>query len=194
MAKGISEAGQLIKELIGKGFSKSRIGKAVGRDSSLISQIEKGKKPGSNLVGALGQLREKGKVETAAPRRTTKAGTVAKVRKGTLKTKTGKPIASPKMKAGDKTNIKTLKQFKGQRVVAKLHFKRWRAYGNKRASAQTVTVFGGGVNPETLIENAAQSGQSIEDYLQNLALDLYKPNKAEGFDGLYFVAVGESEV
>lgn len=71
---------QLIERLLSKGLTKADIARAVKRDSSLISQIEKGKKPGANLQGALQNLLE-GKAAGNVERRTTKAGKVASVRK-----------------------------------------------------------------------------------------------------------------
>lgn len=76
-----SEAKSLIDFLHGvQGLSYSAIGRALNRDSSLISQIAKGKKPGKNLVGGLEKL-SKGEKRPAEPeRRKTAKGEVAKVR------------------------------------------------------------------------------------------------------------------
>jgi len=88
-----STSQDFVKSLLNKGMSRSQIGKALGRDSSLISQIEKGKKPGANLLSGLKELdslkakerREvvKGSrpVESKPSRRQAKAGGEAKVRK-----------------------------------------------------------------------------------------------------------------
>jgi len=76
----VATSTELINALIAQGYSRAAIGRAVGRDSSLIGQIAKGAKPGTNLNAALDQLLSTGEVQTPPFRRTTKAGTVAKVR------------------------------------------------------------------------------------------------------------------
>ena len=72
-------AGELIDDLIGKGLTQTEIADALGRDQSLISQVRRGKKPGSNLVETLQELSEKGTATRQPARRQTKAGT-ARVR------------------------------------------------------------------------------------------------------------------
>lgn len=47
---------QAIDELHGRGWTDSAIGRAIGRDSSLVHQVGTGKKPGTNLQDALGAL------------------------------------------------------------------------------------------------------------------------------------------
>lgn len=75
----MSRAQELILDLKAKGYSYARIGRELDRDSSLISQIARGKKPGSNLVSSLESV---GKSEVKKPeRRVTKSGEVAKVRR-----------------------------------------------------------------------------------------------------------------
>ena len=56
-----------------------QIGRAVGRDSSLISQISRGKKPGKNLAAALDNLASGRKVRTPS-RRKKASGAAAAVR------------------------------------------------------------------------------------------------------------------
>lgn len=71
---------ELIQQLQAKGFSSAAIGRAVGRDSSLIGQIAKGAKPGRNLTQSLGELLVTGEIRTAPHRRTASNGTLAKIR------------------------------------------------------------------------------------------------------------------
>ena len=71
----------LIEGLLAQGYTYSSIGKAIDRDSSLVSQVAKGKKPGRNLEASLEALLKSGLVETLPPRRTTRSGTQARVRK-----------------------------------------------------------------------------------------------------------------
>lgn len=73
-----------VNALLADGMSKAEIARAVGRDSSVISQITSGKKPYANLQPTLRALREQraGRPVTIpqAPRRTTRSGAPAKVR------------------------------------------------------------------------------------------------------------------
>ena len=68
-----------IAKLKKKGWTEARIAKAVGRDSSLISQISRGNKPGNNLRESLSKLAS-GKPVPVPSRRTTKSGSKARVR------------------------------------------------------------------------------------------------------------------
>lgn len=77
----MATAKELIDRLVKSGITKAEIARRVGRDSSLISQIEKGKKPGSNLVEPLQAIVEKRSVPKPVAR-LTKAGRPAKVRRG----------------------------------------------------------------------------------------------------------------
>lgn len=86
----VSESGAIIQELVGQGLNYASIGRALGRDRSLIRQVGVGSKPGANLAASLAELRERvsrvGKEAAAAPvtepaRRTTRAGTAARTRK-----------------------------------------------------------------------------------------------------------------
>ena len=69
-----------IAALKAQGWSDARIGRAVGRDSSLIHQISAGKKPGNNLRDVLADMAKGKPPKAPAPRRMTKAGAAAHVR------------------------------------------------------------------------------------------------------------------
>lgn len=71
---------QYILDLLAQGNSYASIGRQLGRDGSLIRQISLGKKPGTNLNDALGELSTTGQVRHVPYRRTTSAGGLAKVR------------------------------------------------------------------------------------------------------------------
>jgi ribosomal protein S30 len=90
------EAQRIVNKLHSEGRSYSEIGRLLGRDSSLISQIARKGNKGASLVPALSQIEKSGKLSPAnlPERRTTKAGTVAKVRGGTPKL-TPKPAPKP---------------------------------------------------------------------------------------------------
>lgn len=81
-------AKDIIGRLVSGGAKKSDIAKAFGIDSSTITQIEKGKKPGANLAAPLMELERRvaagesiKEVQIDRPKRVTKSGEVAKVRK-----------------------------------------------------------------------------------------------------------------
>jgi hypothetical protein len=65
-------------------MSKAEVARAVGRDSSVMSQIERGAKPYANLAPTLEALRDRRAGRDVAvpeaPRRTTKGGDRARVR------------------------------------------------------------------------------------------------------------------
>lgn len=86
MAREPSEAPELVGQLREAGWRDVDLGRALGRDSSLIFQVGAGRKPGRNLVPSLRALL--GTTPSAAPavpepaRRTTAAGRLAKTRAG----------------------------------------------------------------------------------------------------------------
>lgn len=100
-----SEQARLISSLMGKGYSMKDIAALTGRTPRYIgfardseTKIGRGGKEthgkGQNLIPALRQLDEKGKLSPAEMpgRRTTKSGAVAKVRKGTTVTTTRRGV------------------------------------------------------------------------------------------------------
>lgn len=97
----MSESAEIIARLVESGASLRSIGDAIGRDSSLLSQVARGRKPGNNLRESLARLEAQvatltkggAKPSTAArsvtvaepTRRPAKAGGLAKVRRATTK-------------------------------------------------------------------------------------------------------------
>jgi hypothetical protein len=73
-----------VNALLADGMTKADIARAVGRDSSVVSQITSGKKPYANLEPTLRAVREQRTGREVpvpqAPRRTTKGGQAAMVR------------------------------------------------------------------------------------------------------------------
>lgn len=116
-AEDNARARELVNDLRMQGLSYKEIGRRVGRDSSLISQIAHGKPKGASLVDALQKV-ERGEKSVDVARRTTKAGTQAKVRKG-VGTIPGTDNISVKTKKGNKTIIKGLGQVSGKDKFAK---------------------------------------------------------------------------
>lgn len=75
---------EVLAALLADGMSKAEVARAVGRDSSVMSQIERGAKPYANLEPTLRALQAQRQGQAVAvpeaPRRTGKGGQVAKVR------------------------------------------------------------------------------------------------------------------
>ena len=113
----MASARELIDRLHNNGLSYSEIGRRIGRDSSLVSQIARGKKPGTNLVGGLESIAG-GASKATPPRRITASGAPAKVRKG-VTTIPGTENISVKTKRGNKTILKGLDQVSGKEKFAK---------------------------------------------------------------------------
>lgn len=76
----MSAAGDAIRALQAAGVSIPEQARAIGRDPSYLRQIAAGKKPGDALGGPLQSLLQTGRVPGPLARRTTRAGTLAKVR------------------------------------------------------------------------------------------------------------------
>lgn len=97
----MANAKDTINKLKAGGMSYSEIGRKLGRDSSLISQIARGKKKGGNLESSLEDLAEKRATVREPARRVAKSGEPAKVRrsskapKGLLKDKKGRIKRAP---------------------------------------------------------------------------------------------------
>ena len=192
-AKGASEAGKLIKSLRKKGYSDAAIGRALDRDSSLIGQVRRGVKPGSNLVDALKAFSKGEKI--TPPRRQTKAGKPAKVRRPSVRGSKGEVLFTAETKAGDKQRIRELKAFKKQKrkVTVKLTFTKWQPYRDAKRHKQTVSLYNHGRDAQAIIDAANEQGMSIDDYLIDQAKKVHQPWQAEGFKGLSFIQAGEED-
>jgi hypothetical protein len=115
-AAGNARAQEIINDLRMGGMSYAEIGRKIGRDSSLVSQIAHGKPKGASFVDALTKVRACEK-SVNVPRKTTKAGTEAKVRKG-VGSRPGENIIV-KTKSGNKTILNGLGQVNGKGKFAK---------------------------------------------------------------------------
>jgi hypothetical protein len=177
-----------------KGYSKASIGRAVGRDSSLIGQVFSGKKPGGNLTGALSSLLKTGKAPEP-PRRTTSAGKPARVRAASVFEGKGRKkalVMTAPTKASDETRKKTLNQFKRskRKVMASLTFNKWKPYKDSKPHKQEVTIYSHGRDPQAIIDSAEAAGQTVDEYLIDQVKAVYKPDTAENFAGVRFVEAG----
>jgi len=109
---GNAAAQALVNQLRGQGLSYAEIGRRVGRDSSLISQIARKGNKGASLVGALTQIQGGAKSVNVA-RRQTKTGQVANTRRG-VKSIPGTSNIRVQTKRGNKTLLNGLDSVKGQ--------------------------------------------------------------------------------
>lgn len=151
MNPNIAEAQRLVLQLKASGLSYNEIARRTGRDVSYISQTAKGKK-GGNLVSSLKDI-QAGAKKAEAPRRQTKSGEQAKVRRGIEKVP-GSDNISLKTKTGDKTIIKALTQMsgKGKRVKWKVKVKKAKT---QSGNDQKDTGFNGG--------SAQGSGKQVKE-------------------------------
>lgn len=103
---------QLVDALMAEGMSKKQIADAVGRNSSVISQITSGKKPYANLRDSLAatlQNRRGGSVPVPqAPRRRAASGQLAQVRKPTAGGRTVHVRSAGAIKGGAKSIARRL--------------------------------------------------------------------------------------
>jgi hypothetical protein len=119
-----SEQARLVHSLLNKGYSVKDLATLTGRSSRYITQardsvekVGKGGKilsgKGQNLIPALKQLNDKGKLSPAQipQRRVTKSGQIAKVRKGvtTVITAKGKQRTITNVKKGSTTLKQSIK-------------------------------------------------------------------------------------
>src|SRR5215210_4966910 len=79
----------LINQLKAGGMSYAEIGRKLGRDSSLISQIARGKKKGSNLEASLEDIKEKRSVKEPERRVNKQTGKPQALRKSKQSTPKG---------------------------------------------------------------------------------------------------------
>jgi|GEM_PF-3777090 len=103
----MSTSRELVEQLLQDGMSKAEIARAVGRDSSVISQITAGRKPYANLVPTLEALaaQRQGQEVTVprAPRRVAKSGQLAQVRRRTAGGRTVRVHSKSAIKGGAKS-------------------------------------------------------------------------------------------
>lgn len=167
MNANIAQAQALIASLKAQGMSYAEIGRRTGRDVSYISQAAKGKK-GGNLVGPLQKIAA-GAAKAEAPRRTGKAGTEAKVRRGVNKDAAGN--ISVKTKTGDKTLVKGLQQA-GNRPV------KWKIKVKKLKTTSDQTVKDTGVNGGSAFRHPWTADKLLDRIQNPQAGDNWQPGQA----------------
>jgi len=165
----MATAQSLIRELIASGLNKSQIARRLGRDSSLIGQIEKGKKPGRNLVEPLEAIK-RGAAKAQPERRKTKSGEAAKVRESkAAKPKTLKRDSQERIKIAEPTKkeyvaVRRLKEIAeaGGKVSIQLVFADGR---------QSVLYQKGGEYASRLVYRFENSDQSFFEFLTEERLE-----------------------
>lgn len=176
----MATAQSLIRDLVASGLNKSQIARRLGRDSSLIGQIEKGKKPGRNLVEPLEAIK-RGAAKAQPERRKTKSGEAAKVRQSkTLKVKTLKRDSQGRIKLAEPTDkeyvsVRRLREIAGAggKVSIRLTF----PDGTTKVLYQR-----GGEYAATLLYQYENSGQSFFEFLGE---------KAEEFAERQYSGIGD---
>lgn len=185
----------LINSLKSQGFSYAEIGRRLDRDSSLISQIARGKKKGVNLESGLEKLAKGAKEVEKPQRRITKSGEVAKVRKpkqipkgALLKDKSGR-IKRASAAKRPKTTLDRLKKIAASGGKVKLTVKFGdveysRSYGSRARSDNTVDLFShGGMRASDVLKRIDEFDGDLESYLEEVAAE---------FGGVDFVSGVES--
>lgn len=167
-----------IERMLAQGWTKSEIAQAVGRDSSLIGQIQRGKKPGANLeptlreLGSLGkrarEKAQKGEYELRIkpPRRETREGKPAKVR-GQKGEKPVIPKIIRPLTPAERAE-RQLEQLSGaDRVVI---------YATNNDGTKTITLGGkGGIKPETIFGHSGGIGGFVADQAYAQEYEDYDP-------------------
>lgn len=193
---------ELINSLKLQGFSYAEIGRRLDRDSSLISQIARGKKKGANLESGLEHLAGGAREVEKPPRRVTKSGEVAKVRKpkqvpkgNLLKDKTGR-IKRASAAKRPKTTIDRLKRIAadGGKVKLTVWFENVeyaKGYGQRRPDQTgTVELFSrGGMKASDVLSRIEDFDGDLESYLEEVAVEFGGAGYASGVEGVSISAI-----
>lgn len=189
LAKGvISAAGTIISRLKAQGTSFNEVARQLGRDSSLISQIARGKKVGANLLAALEQIERK-EAPTAPERRRAASGEFAKVRQPLkpaevkpVKTTGGLPrVTRPYVKpTALMEQLRKIARADGNVVVYvkvtgyfEVEVESDNRYGVaiKRVEGGVKLWSKGGRNASHLVDEIEASGMNAYDYLLDVAVE-----------------------
>lgn len=192
---------ELINSLKSQGFSYAEIGRRLDRDSSLISQIARGKKKGVNLESGLEKLARGAKEVEKPQRRVTKSGEVAKVRKpkqvpkgALLKDKSGR-IKRASAAKRPKTTIDRLKKIAASGGKVKLAVKFGeveysRSYGSRARSDNAVDLFShGGMRASDVLARIEEFDGDLESYLEEVAAEFGGVDFASGVESVSINAI-----
>lgn len=170
MAKPVSEAKALIDSLLAQGYKKSQIARKLGIDSSTISQIAGGKKPGRNLVEPLKAIERKEAVIPSREVRKTKSGEPARVRQS-------KKTAKPGLKRDSQGRLKNAPETQ-QAAAAVRRLEQIANAGGKVTLIVTYEDGGvrrvferGGQYAQSLAADYHSSGQKFFEWLSDVVAD-----------------------
>lgn len=157
----MATARELIGDLLASGWTKAEIARKLGRNSSTLSQVEKGKKPGANLVAPLEALKNKATSIPKPEQRKTKGGEVAKVRKST------KPPA-PRLKRDGDGRIKLAPPTEKEYVA----LRRLKDIADDGGKVSIRLVFAGG-REKVLYERGGEYAQKLVYQFENSGLSFF---------------------
>jgi hypothetical protein len=170
-------------------MSKADIARAVGRDSSVMTQIERGAKPYRNLVPSLEALRDQRRGRDVAvpeaPRRTTKGGQAAAVRGKTyVANRRNVRVKRQAVRNGARSVLNMLRQAAedGRKVAFTVTYPSWVTLGKsghreppKAEREQTIDIGHGGRHQQpgqaqAWVDRSERAGgdvgKALSDYIQ----------------------------
>lgn len=162
MAKTQSEAKALIGSLLSQGYKKAEIARKLGIDSSTITQIEKGKKPGRNLVEPLRAIAEKRESIPQREIRKTKLGAPAKVRQS-------KKAPASKLKRDSQGRVKIAEPTTQQAAA----LRRLRQIADAGGKVSVVLVFPGG-QKKILYQRGGEYAARLLNQFENSGMGFFE--------------------
>jgi len=181
-----TQAQNLIQQLHNQGLNNSQIAKLVGRDSSQISQIEKGKRTGDVLVPALSRIvAGEQKEAVTAPRQQTKTGKQKKVRTGAIRDTKNRIINETSNTPNGlklRSDLKTIEKNRGLIGVV-VSYRKYQAYEDVSPSARDVPLWSKGTTAKW-INAKLSTGITFTELLQEQVENAYNPTFAEGIIGV----------
>lgn len=185
-----SQASVLISQLQAQGYSKSAIAKAIGRDSSIVSQIANGKKSGASYVPALEGLSH-GASSVEVPRRQTKAGKQANVRRGAIRDDKNR-VVNTVSKSPDGANIQALLrsiEAKKGRIGVIVTFKRYQNYDMPYPTTMDVPIWSNGTTAKWINNTMKSNDMTFSELLTQQVKAAYEPMVCENVIAVQINAV-----
>jgi hypothetical protein len=180
-----SQAQNLIQQLQAQGKNYSAIGKLVGRDSSYISQIARGKRTGESLIPTLNKIVTGETENVKAPRKTKKSGVQANVRKGAIRdtkrriiNETSSTPNGPKLR----NDLRTIEKNNGL-VGVVVSYRKYQAYDDTTPSQRDVAIWSNGVSAKW-INSKLSSGYTMTSLVQEQIENAYNPHVADGITNI----------
>lgn len=176
----MSESQDLVHRLHRQGYSDTQIGAAINRDSSLIHQIDTGRKPGNNLAPSLRDMAE-GRPVTPPSRRLSASGQQARVRIGTTLRDSRRRViqfASRSINAIE-AQLHRVAQYNGK-VSLLIEYRRFQAYEDDTPSRQTVSLWGKGGYSAAIILGESYNYGGLEAFIEDQIEKAHQPEMMEG--------------